>query len=58
MRAVVTGVGHHLPERVVTSAEVERLVAERSGFTLPPGIVQLLTGVRQRRVSGKAKKSK
>jgi 3-oxoacyl-[acyl-carrier-protein] synthase-3 len=52
MRSVVTGVGHHLPERVVTSAEVEQLVAERSGFTLPPGIVQLLTGVRQRRWAG------
>jgi 3-oxoacyl-(acyl-carrier-protein) synthase III len=52
MRAVVTGVGHHLPERVVTSAEVEQLVADRSGFTLPPGIVQLLTGVRERRWAG------
>ena len=52
MRAVVTGVGHHLPERVVTSAEVEQLVADRSGFTLPPGIVQLLTGVRQRHWAG------
>ena len=48
----MTGVGHHLPERVVTSAEVEQLVADRSGFTLPPGIVQLLTGVRQRRWAG------
>jgi 3-oxoacyl-[acyl-carrier-protein] synthase-3 len=48
MRAVVTGVGHHLPERIVTTAEVEALVAERGGFSLPSGIVQLLTGVRQR----------
>jgi 3-oxoacyl-[acyl-carrier-protein] synthase-3 len=48
MRAVVTGVGHHLPGRVVTTAEVEHLVAERGGFSLPGGIVQLLTGVRQR----------
>ena len=43
MRAVVTGVGHHLPERVVTTAEVEAIVAERGGFRLPSGIVQLLT---------------
>jgi 3-oxoacyl-(acyl-carrier-protein) synthase III len=46
---VITGIGHHLPARVVSSGEVEaRVNASSSGFTLPRGTIRLLTGVRNR----------
>ncbi len=48
MRAVMTGVGHYLPERVVTTPEVEARLAEANNFAIPTGLVQLLTGVRTR----------
>jgi 3-oxoacyl-[acyl-carrier-protein] synthase-3 len=52
VRAAIAGVGTYLPERVVTSDEVERRIAEASaahGFVPKPGIVERLTGVRERR---------
>lgn len=50
MRAVITGVGHYLPERVVTSAEIEATLSERSDtFRMPTGMIELLTGVQERR---------
>jgi 3-oxoacyl-(acyl-carrier-protein) synthase III len=52
MRAVISGVGHHLPEQLVTTPEVERRLAERNGFRIPPGLVHLLTGVRSRYYAG------
>jgi len=45
-------VASYLPDEVVTSAEVERRIAEASrehGFVPRPGIVEELTGVRERR---------
>jgi 3-oxoacyl-[acyl-carrier-protein] synthase-3 len=48
--AGATGVGHFVPGRVVTSAEVEeRVTASSDGFKMPRGLIQLLTGVAKRR---------
>lgn len=52
VRAGIAGVASYLPERVVTSEDVERRIAEASrkhGFVPRPGIVEELTGVRERR---------
>lgn len=52
LRAAIAGVGSWLPQDIVTSAEVERRIAEASrehGFEPAQGIVELLTGVRERR---------
>lgn len=52
VRAAIAGVGSYLPEQIVTSADVERRIAEASrahGFVPRPGIVEELTGVRERR---------
>lgn len=48
--AVVSGVGRALPETVVRSSEVEARVASVSeGDVLAPGLIQLASGVKQRR---------
>lgn len=48
--AVVAGVGHYLPDRVVTTEEVVARVNEASGRTvLTPRIVVALSGVQERR---------
>ncbi|TMQ97463.1 ketoacyl-ACP synthase III [Actinomadura soli] len=53
MRASITAVATHLPDRTVTSAEVEaRVAAESGGYRPPPTIVQRLTGIRTRHVMG------
>ncbi|MCW2960648.1 MAG: Ketoacyl-ACP synthase [Thermoleophilia bacterium] len=52
VRAGVAGISSWLPPQVVTSDEVERRIAEASvasGFVPKAGIVQKLTGVRERR---------
>jgi 3-oxoacyl-(acyl-carrier-protein) synthase III len=50
MRAVVTGVGHYVPARVVTSAQAEGIVSDGPGtFRMPAGMIELLTGVGERR---------
>ena len=52
VRAAIAGVASYLPEEVVTSEEIERRIAEASvehGFVPVPGIVEKLTGVRERR---------
>jgi len=46
--AIITGSGHFLPEKVVSSAEVEARVRS-CGYDIPPGIIQRLTGVAYRR---------
>jgi 3-oxoacyl-(acyl-carrier-protein) synthase III len=52
MRARIRGVAAHLPARTVTSAEVERRVAEESeGFVPYRGIVERMTGIRVRHVA-------
>jgi 3-oxoacyl-(acyl-carrier-protein) synthase III len=48
MRAVVTAVGHYLPDEVVTSREVEERVGKLNGFAMPPGMIELLAGVKTR----------
>jgi 3-oxoacyl-(acyl-carrier-protein) synthase III len=42
--------GHAIPDGVITSDEIEATVTERSqNFTMPGGLVERLTGVRERR---------
>ncbi|MFV2172871.1 3-oxoacyl-ACP synthase III family protein [Actinomadura sp. LOL_016] len=51
MRARITAVAAHLPERTVTSAEVEaRVAAESPGYRPHPTIVERMTGIRARHV--------
>jgi len=51
-RARLAAVGAYLPETVRTSAEIESLVAQASGGYVPaPGIVEAMTGIRNRRVA-------
>jgi 3-oxoacyl-(acyl-carrier-protein) synthase III len=51
MRARITAVAAHLPERAVTSAEVEeRVAAESGGYRPHPTIVERMTGIRARHV--------
>ncbi|URM99680.1 ketoacyl-ACP synthase III [Actinomadura madurae] len=51
MRARITAVAAHLPERTVSSAEVEaRVAAESPGFRPRPTIVERMTGIRARHV--------
>ncbi len=47
-KVVFAGVGHHLPEEVVTSEEVERRVFEHSNFKIPRGLIQKATGITER----------
>lgn len=51
MRARITAVAAHLPERTVSSAEVEaRVAAESPGYRPHPTIVERMTGIRARHV--------
>ncbi|GAA3981005.1 ketoacyl-ACP synthase III [Actinomadura viridis] len=51
MRARIAGVAAHLPERTVTSAEVEaRVRAESPGYRPHPTIVERMTGIAARHV--------
>ncbi len=53
MGARLAGVAVHLPERQVTSADVEARVGECSApFAPPPGLVARLTGIASRHVMG------
>jgi 3-oxoacyl-[acyl-carrier-protein] synthase-3 len=45
--AVITGLGHYLPEKVLSSLEVENRIRS-NGYRLPEGIIQRLSGVVQR----------
>jgi acyl-CoA:acyl-CoA alkyltransferase len=50
MRARITGTGRYEPSEVWTSERVEaRVCAESSGFRFPRGVVQLASGVAERR---------
>jgi 3-oxoacyl-(acyl-carrier-protein) synthase III len=46
--AVITGLGHYLPEYAVSSAEVERRIVS-NGWPVPDGRLERLTGVASRR---------
>lgn len=48
--AVVTGIGHYLPDRVVTTDEVVRRVNEESGRSVLSGrLIRMFSGVEERR---------
>ncbi len=49
LRVGITAVGACLPERVRTSEELRRDIADRSGLPLPPGLFERATGIRTRR---------
>ncbi len=49
IRTVIAGTGHYLPERVVTSEEVEEKMKSRLDFAFPQGSIEKLCGVKQRR---------
>lgn len=46
--AIITGLGHYLPEQAVSSAEVERRI-QSNGWQPPAGRLERLTGVTSRR---------
>lgn len=51
MRARITAAAAHLPDRTVSSAEVEaRVAAESDGYRPHPTIVERMTGIRARHV--------
>ena len=53
MRARIAGVAAYLPERTVSSAEVEaRIRAESPGYRPHPTIVERMTGIASRHVMG------
>lgn len=47
--AVIEAVGHYLPEKVVTSAEIEERHQLTSRLGVPAGLIERLSGVRERR---------
>lgn len=50
VNAMVVGTGHQVPEQVVGSAEVEERVRRTNPrLALPPGSIELISGVRERR---------
>lgn len=51
--AQIKGVGHALPSRRVSSAEVEDRVALTTGFRMPLGVVQAASGVVERRYAAR-----
>lgn len=51
-RVGITAAAAALPERVVTSAELQEQVERESGITLPPRLFSRMTGIDTRRVAG------
>lgn len=47
-RVVIAGVGSALPERVVTTADINRKIHDTTGFEITNGLVERVTGVRTR----------
>src|SRR5438046_2153695 len=53
LSAIISGVGHYLPDACVSSVEVEKRVAATSdGFQMPRGMIERLTGVANRHYAG------
>ncbi|MCX4696316.1 3-oxoacyl-ACP synthase III family protein [Streptomyces sp. NBC_01408] len=50
-RAGITAVGSQLPEQVLSSQDLQREVARRSGLTLPATLLKQATGIVSRRVA-------
>ncbi|AEV82884.1 3-oxoacyl-ACP synthase [Actinoplanes sp. SE50] len=48
----ITGVGAYLPEREVTTDELQDGVARSGGIRLPGGLFRRLTGIQRRRIAG------
>ena len=46
----IIGLGTHLPEQILTSAEIEGSIA-RGGVRITPGFIERVTGIRERRVA-------
>ncbi|MEV6300699.1 3-oxoacyl-[acyl-carrier-protein] synthase III C-terminal domain-containing protein [Actinoplanes sp. NPDC051861] len=51
MRVGITGVGAHLPEREVTTAELQDSVSRGGAVRLPRGLLARLTGIERRRIA-------
>lgn len=49
MRTIITGMGHYLPEQIVTSEEIEERIKPQLEFSLSKGTIQKLSGVKERR---------
>ena len=49
IRTVIAGTGHYVPEKVVTSEEIEQKMKSQLDFVFPKGSIENLCGVRQRR---------
>lgn len=52
MRTVIAGTGHYLPDRVITSEEIEEKMKSQLDFAFPKGSIEKLCGVRARRHVG------
>lgn len=50
LRVGITAAAHVLPPTVLTTAALQARVEEASGFALPPGLLERITGIRERRV--------
>lgn len=51
-RVGITAVGAFLPERVVTTDDLQRRVERASGRQLPRGLFRLMSGITSRRIAG------
>jgi 3-oxoacyl-[acyl-carrier-protein] synthase III len=49
-RVGITAAAHALPPTVLTTAELQSRVEAASGFALPAGLLERITGIRERRV--------
>lgn len=47
----IAGVGMYVPEKVMTSEYIEKEVGFEEKFNMPPGTIERITGVRERRYS-------
>lgn len=52
-RSRILGVGHYVPDRIVTSAEIEHGLALNERFGVPQGFIERMTGVSERRWADK-----
>jgi 3-oxoacyl-[acyl-carrier-protein] synthase-3 len=51
VRVGITGVGASLPERVLSTTDLQRQVEQASELTLPAGLFAMVTGIDRRRVA-------
>lgn len=49
LRTMIAGTGHYVPEKVVTSEEIEEKMKSQLDFSFPKGSIETLCGVKQRR---------